>query len=51
MVPDKKRVLKDRARCYGYESARNAKNGAKTTILWDKRCFRDLVAINYRVKS
>ena len=23
----------DRARCYGYESARNAENGTKTTIL------------------
>ena len=46
----KKSVLKDRARYYGYESSRNAKNGAKTAILWDKRCFRDLVAINYRVE-
>jgi len=31
-----KRVLKDRAHCYGYEGARNAENGAKTMILWDK---------------
>ena len=44
-------MLKDRARFYGFENARNAKNGAKTAILWDKRCFGDLVAINYRVKS
>ena len=51
MVPDKKRVLKDRARCYGYEGIRNTENGAKTAILWVKRCFKDLVAINYRVKS
>ena len=42
-----KSILKDKARCYGYESARNTENGAKTAILWDKRCFRDLVAINY----
>ena len=42
----KKSVLKDRGHFYGYESARNAKNGAKTAILWTKRCFRDLVAIN-----
>ena len=33
----KKSILKDRARCYGYENARNAKNGAKTAILWVKR--------------
>ena len=44
----KKNILKDRARCYGYESARNAENGARTANLWTKRCFRDLVAINYK---
>ena len=44
-------VLKDRARCYGYEGARNTENGAKTAILKVKQYFRDLVAINYRVKS
>ena len=42
----KKNALKDRAHCYGYESARNTENGTKTAILWDKRCFRDLFAIN-----
>jgi len=25
----KKNILKDKARCYGYESARNAKNGTR----------------------
>ena len=39
-------TLKDRARCYDYESARNAENGTKTAILQNKQCFRDLVAIN-----
>ena len=43
-----KNVLTDRGRCYGYESARNTENRTKTVILWDKRCFRDLVAINYK---
>ena len=33
----KKSVLKDRAHCYGYESTRNVKNGAKTTIIWVKQ--------------
>ena len=33
----KKSVLKDRARCYGYESARNTENGARTWKLWDKQ--------------
>ena len=33
----KKSILKDRGPFYGYESARNAKNGAKTAILWVKR--------------
>ena len=47
----KKNTLKDSARFYSYEGARNTENGTKTAILWDKRCFRDLVAINYRVKS
>ena len=32
-----KSVLKDRARCYGYESARNTENGARTWKLWDKQ--------------
>ena len=32
-----KRALKDRARCYGYESARNTENGARTWKLWDKQ--------------
>ena len=45
-----KRALKDRARCYGYESASNTENGTNTVILRTKRCFRDLVAINYRVE-
>ena len=45
-------MLKDRVHCYGYESARNAENGAKMAILWDKRCFRNLlVTINQRVKD
>ena len=42
----KKSVLKDKACCYGYESARNTENITKTAILKTKRCFRDLVAIN-----
>ena len=29
----KKERTKDKARCYGYEGARNTKNGAKTAIL------------------
>ena len=29
---------------------KNTENRTKTAILWDKQCFRDLVAINYRVK-
>ena len=33
----KKSILKDRARCYGYESARNTENGARTWKLWDKQ--------------
>ena len=33
----KKSVLKDRAHCYGYESARNTENGARTWKLWDKQ--------------
>ena len=33
----KKSVLMDRARCYGYESARNTENGARTWKLWDKQ--------------
>ena len=28
-----KSILKDRARCYGYESARKAENGTKAAIL------------------
>ena len=31
-----KEHTKDRGHCYGYESARNAKNGAKMAILWVK---------------
>ena len=37
-----KSILKDKARCYGYESARNTENRAKTKKLWLKQCTRDL---------
>ena len=32
----------DKAYCYGYESARNAENGARTKKLWLKQGFRGL---------
>ena len=33
----KKNALKYRAHCYGYDNVRNAENGAKTAILWEKQ--------------
>ena len=52
---NKRKALKERTKGKGsllwLRSSRNAENGTKTAILWDKRCFGDLVMINYRVKS